>query len=165
MVFRLSQDKIKSWRKVIYSFHRRKSSEKTLRYIFKIGMQVKTVNFHGNPHFQYLPIPKFFFPEITLNYFWCKSKSILKAFLSFTWLSKTKFGPLARRQANSTVVKHYAITNLTWRSPGASLWGCLTNSDPAHQWDSKRKPSGFNTDAISHCAYWRLVMYNLSWLI
>ena len=107
----------------------------------------------------------FFSPEITLNYFWCKSKSILKAFLSFTWLSKTKFGPLARRQANSTVVKHYAITNLTWRSPGASLWGCLTNSGPAHQWDSKRKPSGFNTDAISHCAYWRLVMYNLSWLI
>ena len=51
---------------------------------------------------------------------------------------------------------------MTWRLPGASLWGCLTNSGPAHQWDSNRKP-GFETDAISHCAYWRLAMHSLTW--
>ena len=54
---------------------------------------------------------------------------------------------------------------MTWRSPGASLWGCLTNSGLANQWDLNRKPSGFETDAISHCTYWRFVMYNLTWLI
>ena len=31
-------------------------------------MQVKTVNFHGNPHFRYLPLPKFSLRETTLKY-------------------------------------------------------------------------------------------------
>ena len=42
------------------------SGQKT-SYIVKNRMQVKTVNFHGNPHFCYLPPPKFFYVNLLRN--------------------------------------------------------------------------------------------------
>ena len=44
------------------------SGKKKTSYNVKNCMQVKTVNFCGNPHFRYLPLPKFSLRETTLKY-------------------------------------------------------------------------------------------------
>ena len=152
-MFHLTQDKINSWRKVIYSFHRRKWSKKQVTFS-KIVCKSELSIFMATPistisnfsifftwnHFEIqwnLPIAymlwiadKMFSPKydnvklppnsgylsITDKFFKTRrcplfrgftvSKSILKPFRWFPWLSKTKFWPRTRRQANSTVVNH-----------------------------------------------------------